>query len=70
MSKYSSAKCYQNYEKRQQKKLGKEEKEERRKIKKAIIWPRATQKPQSLDEKQKLFEYRKKYYKMRKNVSL
>ena len=71
MSKYSSAKYYQNNKERLQKKaceryqsLSKEEEEK----KQQYACERYKNLPE--DKKQKLVEYRKKYYKLRKNTLL
>ena len=71
MSKNLSAKYYQEYKERLQKKareryqnLSKEEKEKKQQ------YGCERYKNLSEDEKQKLVEYRKKYYRMRKNALL
>ena len=70
MSKDSSPKYYQSNEERLQKKLTKDIKTFLKKKTKKWQYGHERYKSLSKDEKQKLVEYRKKYYRMRKNALL
>ena len=69
MTKDSSARCYQKTKKKIKKKSS-ERYQNLSEEKKKQEYGRKRYKNPSKHEKQKLFEYRKRYYKMRKSASL